>query len=195
MFFDIKAYTGKYCMHCKTSEEAKDFCNYLHSIGKKWCGGASYEQHTYFSVYEDKMVYIFNNDSYADIDYATTYNYTILEWSDFMKQTFTKRNLKTGDVILRRNGTTEIYNGVLDMFITQGHWNGTNYLNDDLTNKIGKGYDIVAVRRPVEKHDCVFAAFENKRGTLVYERKEIEEMTLEEVCRLLGKEIKIVKGN
>jgi hypothetical protein len=52
----------------------------------------------------------------------------------------------------------------------------------------------MAVRRPCTKGDCCFNAFEHNYGTLVYERKEVEEMTLEEVCKALGKEIKIVKG-
>ena len=36
MKFDINDYKGKYTMHCKTEEEAKDFCEYLHSVGRRW---------------------------------------------------------------------------------------------------------------------------------------------------------------
>jgi hypothetical protein len=54
-------------------------------------------------------------------------------------------------------------------------------------------FDIVAVRRPKYKRDCQFSAFDDDMGTLIYERQEVEEMTLEQVCKLLGKEIKIIK--
>ena len=64
---------------------------------------------------------------------------------------------------------------------------------DDLTHVRDEEYDIVAVRRPRYKGDCMFKAFEFELGELVYERKEVEEMTLAEVCKLLGKEIKIIK--
>ena len=37
MRFNIEDYKGKYAMHCKTEEAAKDFCNYLDSLGRKWC--------------------------------------------------------------------------------------------------------------------------------------------------------------
>lgn len=113
---------------------------------------------------------------------------------DFMKHTFTKADLKTGDVVKRRNGDVEIFNQHLGMFIRQDTgWNDIDCLQDDLSNLSYKAYDIIAVRRPVIKSDCAFDAFENKCGTLVYERQEVEEMTLEQVCQLLGREIKIIK--
>ena len=79
------------------------------------------------------------------------------------------------------------------MFITKDSYNDLESFNDDLTSKHGSDYDIVAVRRPIQKSDCVYSAFAVKRGTLIYERNEPEEMTLAEVCKLLGKEIKIIK--
>ena len=39
MKFNIDNYKGKYVMHCKTEEEAKIFCKYLHSIGRMWNNG------------------------------------------------------------------------------------------------------------------------------------------------------------
>lgn len=110
-----------------------------------------------------------------------------------MNKTFTKADLKTGDVILRRNGETEIINGELKMCITKNGWNDLDDIYTDLTSKFGQEWDVIAVRHPKEKFECRFDAFKRNRGTLVYERKEVEEMTLEQVCKLLGKEIKIIK--
>lgn len=112
---------------------------------------------------------------------------------------FTKKDLRNGDVVMYRNGyvgivVLETRTVVLkdDCFMT------VDTICDDLTNSrkdysTTKDWDIVAVRRPECPRDCSLEAFDKKLGKLVYERKEVEEMTLEEVCKALGKEIKIVK--
>ena len=192
MKFNIDEYKGKYVMHCKTEAEAKNFCAYLDSIGRRWLSGERYTDNTYYCYLKD-TVYYFNTDTFGPISLALVERYTILEWEDFMNNTFTKADLRTGDVILRKNGATEIYNGELGMFITKDGWNDLDHERNDLTDSISSEFDIVAVRRPRNKFDCVFDAFVKERGELVYERKEVEEMTLAEICKLLGKEIKIIQ--
>ena len=193
MKFNIDDYKGKYAMHCQTEEEAKDFCNYLHSVGKKWGGGSSYLNKTLWDIYYSNTVYYFNDGLYGNISNAKFYNYTILEWSDFMNKEFTKADL-TGDVVEFRNEDVGIVNGELNTIIARSTWYDLNNYKDDLTSVYGyEQYDVMAVRRPKVKGDCQFDAIKYDWGTLVYERKEVEEMTLEEICRLLGKEIKIVK--
>lgn len=193
MKFDINKYPGKYVMHCKTKEEARAFCQYLDNVGRKWLSGERYKNKEYWNVYREKTCYSFNNDCYTGIDYYKKENYTIREWSDFMKETFTKADLKTGDVVLKRNGEVEIINRELGMLICKSGWNDLKDVREDLTSILNDRYDIIAVRRPEDKGDCNFEVFEHKWGKLVYERKKVEEMTLEQVCKLLGKEIKIIK--
>ena len=197
MKFNINDYRGKYVMHCKTEEEAKDFCKYLHSVGRKWCSDESYLSNTEWSRYKEDTVYYFYSGMFGSYKYAQDSNYTILEWSDFMNSTFTKADLKTGDIIKQKNGSVAIVNADLGIAITRGGWLDLSNYNDDLTSKLvtGKDFDIVAVRRPKEKGDCQFSAFNYSWGTLVYdrEREEPEEMTLAEVCKLLGKNIKIIQ--
>ena len=193
MKFNIKDYKGKYVMHCKTEKEAIDFCKYLHSIGKRWNNVTSYLNNTEWDRYGTDTVYLFNSDLVSYTHYAKRQNYTILEWSDFMNKEFTKADLKTGDVVMQRDGTIQIANCELGMFITNDWWNDMDSFSSDLTHNMGKEFDIVAIRRPIQKTDCTFKAFKYESGILVYERKEVEEMTLAEVCRLLGKEIKIIK--
>lgn len=192
MKFDIENYKGKYVMHCKTGKEARDFCSYLKDIGRRWLSGKSYDDKTKWNMFKENTVYYFNEGGYGEYNLAKKGGYKVIEWEDFMNNKFTKADLKTGDVILRRNGNTEICNCELNMLITQQGWNDLNDISNDLTDCC-YGSDIMAVRRPRNKCDCAFSAFEFKRGELVYERKEVEEMTLEEVCKLLGKEIKIIK--
>ena len=199
MYFNIEAFAGDYAMHCKTEKEAIDFCTYLHKNGRHWRSGDFYIDDTMWDRHGDNTVYYFNIGICGHIHIAKEEGYTILEWSNYMGtdfSMFTKADLKTGDVLLRRDGTVEIYNGELDVFILQSHWNDPSNTRLDLTSKINKNADIMAIRRPVTKSDCIFGAFEEgyERGVLVYQRKEVEEMTLEEVCKLLGKEIKIIPG-
>lgn len=138
-----------------------------------------------------------------ELDYFKYYNYTILEfedfdWSDFtMKKEFTKADLKNGDVVKFR-GCGEYGIAIPDVnciLFKEGQLN-MDLLSDDMLYGPNNNYDIMAIRRPSEYKGCSFYGFEKfkkSKTTLVYERKEVEEMTLEEVCKALGKEIKIVK--
>ena len=119
------------------------------------------------------------------------------DWSYYMKKAFTKADLKNGDVIKRRDGTVQIVCLETGTFICKGHdYDLIAHVGNDLkySHNNWPSCDIVAVRRPKEPSDCSFDAFNGGYGELVYERSEPEEMTLEEVCKALGKEIKIVKG-
>lgn len=108
---------------------------------------------------------------------------------------FTKLDLKTGDLILRADGVTGIVNRELGTIITKNDWVDLDNYNADLTYLNDKStFDILEVRRPLSKSDCQFTAFDHKLGCLVYERNPVEEMTLDEVCKLLGKKIKIVEN-
>lgn len=84
MKFNIEKYAGNYVMHCKTEEEAKDFCKYLDSIGRTWLSGAKYVDNSHWSDYGPNTTYWFNSGLYDCIEYATDTYATILEWSDFM---------------------------------------------------------------------------------------------------------------
>ena len=194
MMFDINNYKGKYAMHCKTREEADDFCNYLHNCGRKWRNGGSYDDcYNYFNRFTEDTVYYFNDGEYGHILSAQRQYYTILKWEDFMKHTFTKADLKNWDIIKYKNGEEAIVNIDFNSLISKDGWNSLKSIRDDLTNGINHDFDIVAVRRPKIDAHCQLDTFKYSRGTLIYERQDVEEMTLEQVCRLLGKEIKIIK--
>lgn len=200
MRFNIEDYKGKYVMHCKTEEEAKDFCNYLDSLGRKWCDGTKYTEMTHWNFEKDKTCYDFNLGVYGSIEYFYNKKYQILEWGDFMTNNnkFTKADLKSGDVVLSVNGDVKIVCIETGTLIQRDGFSSLYELTDDLkciySDKEDNFDDIVAVRRPKQPYDCQFCAFYEELGELVYERKdEPEEMTLEEICKALGKEIKIVK--
>ena len=192
---------NKFVMHCKTLEESKTFCKYLDSVGRKWESGERYTENSRYYSYSGRTCYNFNEGKIGHTGYYERSNYTVLEfedfdWSDFeMKKEFTKKDLKSGDLVKRRNGDDCIVCVESDLLMhpTLGGYKLSN-IRDDLTNIFNSTNDIVSVRRcSGDPEHWSFDAFDRKLGTLVYEHKEVEEMTLEEVCNALGKEVKIVK--
>ena len=121
---------NKIAVWCKTEEEAKDFCKQSHEHGYDWSGGNSRENVTCWAIYKTQTCYI--DDGYCDKSWFEKYKYNILEWSDYMdkltksesdsKTTFTKSDLKDGDVVLRRNGWVEIAIPSVGVLVTKdGH--------------------------------------------------------------------------
>lgn len=193
MKFNINDYKGDYAMHCKTEKEAESFCEYLNSLGKRWCDGDSYVEDNGWDAHKSETCYVFNSGYRRPVIGAINDGCTILEWSDFMRDTFIKANLKNGDVVKMRNDAVYIVCVETGTLIgTESYCNLSNF-KTDLTCGMNNDYDIIAVRRPFSPSHCQFNAFAYEYGTLVYKREEPEEMTLEEVCKALGKEIKIVK--
>lgn len=189
----------KIAVWCKTEEEAKDFCKQSHERGFDWSSGYSRKTITHWDTYEERTCY--DLCEYYEKPWFKEHNYTILPWSDYMdnesnsKTTFTKSDLKDGDVILRRNGWVEIAIPSVGSLVGKNGYNNFNALTEDLKENTGEPeYDIIEVRRPNMPHHCQFSAFKCGFGDLVYKREEEIEMTLEEVCQALGKKIKIVEG-
>ncbi len=106
MKFNFEDYKGKYVMHCKTEEEAIDFCKTMHNNGMKWVGRQSYLYNNEWDVLRENTCYNFNNDSYSPVSYYKNNGYVILEWSDFMSDkskyllTINDDNSENDEVIL-----------------------------------------------------------------------------------------------
>lgn len=197
MKFDINNYKGKYVMHCKTDDEARKFCDYLHSIGKMWNINIPYKYHTNWRNNTIKTCYNFNEGLYNTIDHYIRTGYTILEFSDFNWSTeFTKADLKDGMIVEYADGWKRmVLNGIL---LGRSEHASLRDFTDDLKSHFNQGLNINKVYtcntdRISELEDI----FDSHNLTLIWERKERpepEEMTIEEICKALGKEIKIVKG-
>src|SRR3712207_9029401 len=88
MKFNLNDYadtdTVQYVMHCKTEEEAEEFCALLDKAGQRWSGLDSYN-HTFWNIYEENTCYFLNDGHYGNYETLTAGSprYTILEWSDF----------------------------------------------------------------------------------------------------------------
>lgn len=113
-----------------------------------------------------------------------------------MKDNFTKKDLKPGDIFVTKSKGSYMYIG--DYMVRSNGWTQIEEYDENLKLKYRglrepDSFDIIKVLRP--KNNEVLE--QNwKYADLIWERKEIEveEMTLEEVCKALGKEIKIVKS-
>lgn len=113
------------------------------------------------------------------------------------KKVFSKKDLKNGDVVMRRNGNLEVLILPNRVFLGKdGGWNDYDEIEEDLTTKCSNDeWDIIAVRRPKKKHECRFDIFKYNQGKQVYDRERdtTREMTVAEIEEALGYPVKVVK--
>ena len=126
---------------------------------------------------------------------------------DKKEKQFKKSDLKSGDIVELRNGDRYIliknarhnqYDTPTDIFMSINKFSSMplSWYSDSLLNSNGdKSYDIMKISDSFYIPN-IFRT--HPSGTLVvpdwaWEREETEEMTLEEVCKELGRDIKIVK--
>lgn len=146
--------------------------------------------------------------TYSHMGYYLNHKYKVITWSDFkmkfMKkekeytavgnyQKFTKKDLKSGDIITFRNNQigiifTELNGVVFNGLCGQVNLNDTN---DNLFDVYDSDWDIVKVQRPKTIVQTLTKYW--GEAPVIWEREETVEMTLEEVCKALGKNVKIVK--
>lgn len=82
--FDFGAWKERdICMHCKTREEAEDFCCEMHEAGLRWSSGNSYLSWSCFEPYKEQTCYCFNKGTYESTGRAKNKGYQILEWSEY----------------------------------------------------------------------------------------------------------------
>lgn len=191
---EFKNKDNKIAMHCKTEEEAKDFCKQMHEHGMKWRNGESYLKNTNYDMYNEGTCY-YGDGEYSPRDFAEKYNYKILEWSDYMQKEFTKADLKDGMVVEQRNGN--MYLVLAGMAVRKsGHNHIDGYTNDLKWEGYTAG-DIVKVYRITpESLGCIEDVFIKNNLELIWERKESKKMTVEEMRQkleeLTGEEIEVM---
>lgn len=204
MKFNLNDYQGNYAMHCKTKEEAESFCRFLHQNGRRWRSGRSYLDEDHWDEYEDDTIYFFNECIYDERCSDFEEDYIILEWSDFIENTetaseFTLDDLKPGDFVKFEDGSVccvlfvhaKTFKYVALEYST-GEIRYTTFFYGDSGALVGVYGDIAEIRRPTHLSDVCYTIFDDEKGCLLYTREE-EGMTLDEVCKALGRKIKIVE--
>lgn len=203
--FDFEKYKGqKVVMHCKTEEEAKDFCRVMDEAGLCWYSGRTYKEVNNYDYFKERTCYNFKDGDYSGISFYKAEGFEILEWSDYMNNQFTKSNLRNGDVCVCGNGN--VYVAVIETGTLLGRSGfmklkdyDENLLRFDINKEVDFDYNINKVYRPKQPYQCQFIECHYCAGDLVFDRAAIEtvEVTLEEIAKLKGvsvDRIKIVNG-
>ena len=204
MKFNIDDYKNKkVVMHCKTKEEAKDFCNVLDELGLnldelglKWSNGLRYSETMGFSPWEcqNGIYYIFNEGIHSSLKHCKDEGYKILEWEDFMNKEFTKDALKNGDVCVLRNKLVCIAIPEINCLKARDSYLNLNDIMNDLSCCDGfNKYDIMDVYRPQEPYQCDFDKELYQDGKHVFHRAEPIKLTFKEIAEKFGvDEVEIV---
>lgn len=192
---EFKNKCNKIVVHCKTEEEAVDFCKQMHEHGMKWCTGKSYMEKTNYEEYKGETCY-YGNGEYSSRDFAEKYNYKILEWGDYMQKEFTKADLEDGMVVEQRDGN--MYLVLAGMVVRKRGYNRIGDYDDDLKCAGYTGGDIVKVYRITPGSlKCIEDVFIKNNLELIWERKEPKKMTVEEMRQkleeLTGEEIEVMQ--
>lgn len=149
---------NKIAVHCKTEEEATNFCKMLHEHNLTWSDGFSYLSVTYYNCYKNEICYT-NEGTYARKNYFIKYNYTILEYSDYnfepSKSTTESEESEMKNKYKIKNCNYEIKDYKIDkesativVFFTDGDVQKAKCLPDD-TYEEQRGFEIC-----VMKHLC-----------------------------------------
>ena len=193
---EFKDADNKIAVHCKTEEEAKDFCKQMHEHGMKWCDGESYLKNTNYNVHNEGTCY-YGGGEYSSRDFAEKYNYKILEWSGYMQKEFTKSDLKDGMVVEYKCVGSGRRLVVKDMLLgIDGSYTLKNY-NDDLTDiEVDPELSIIRVYK-IKYAKRFKHILDDDNLELIWERKEPKKMTVEEMRQkleeLTGEEIEVMQ--
>lgn len=188
---EFKDADNKIAVHCKTEEEAKDFCERMHEQGMKWCSGESYLKETNYKFCEEEICYI--KGEFSPYQYYKSNGYEILEWSDYMQKEFTKADLRDGMVVEYNDscfGKRLVIGGFLtgeDGYVDLGDYN-ENLKNVVSDLEIVRVYKIKCMRK-------ISSIMHDDNLELIWERTETKKMTVEEMKQkleeLTGEQIEV----
>ena len=190
---EFKNKDNKIAVHCKTEEEAKDFCKRMHEHGMKWRDGESYLECTEYGKHLSETCYT-GYGEFASYDFYKEREYKILEWSDYMNKEFTKVDLKSGMVVEYNDnyfGKRLVVGGFL---IGEDGYSDLGDYNENLKN-VASGLEIVRVYK-IKCMEKISSIMHDDNLELIWERKKLKKMTVEEMREkleeLIGEEIEIV---
>ena len=193
--------------HCDTEEKANELLKKAHELGYKWQYGFSYLDNNYYIKCEEDTCYYINQGSYGGLGYYIDEGFKIIEYVLDRDCDFTLDDLQTGMLVTFRSGEQAIVikdikqlNEEYTSILVNTDYNGYELL-------VGWGIDLKRINKyherdivKVEVLNYALSVIVNRKqlkylnkSQIIWERKEVEEMTLEQVCKELGREIKIIK--
>lgn len=191
---EFKNEENKIAVHCKTEEEAKDFCERMHEQGMKWRSGESYLKNTNYNTHHEGTCY-YGSGEYSSRDFAEKYNYKILECGDYMQKKFTKSDLKDGMVVEYNDNSFGIRLVVGDFLIGEDGYADLGDYNENLKSVVSD-LEIVRVYK-IKRMGKISSIMYDGNLELIWERKEPKKMTVEEMRKkleeLTGEEIEVMQ--
>lgn len=178
---EFKNKENRIAVHCKTEEEAKDFCKQMHEHGMAWRDGESYLECTEYGKYLSETCYT-GTRGFAYYDFYKDKGYEILEWSDYMNKEFTEADLKDGMVVKYRNGDKRMV--INEALIGEDGYADRYCFREDLTHRYFKDLDIVGVYE-IQEYSNFADMLSDYNLELIWERKEPKKMTIEEMRKKL----------
>lgn len=193
--------TNKIAVHCKTEEEAIDFCKKMDEHGMLWHSGNSYIEKNEWGGYGYKEETCYSNNGYfADKNFYKENGYKVLEWSDYMMLKHPIDYLKYGYVVEFENGELGMYmpSQEGDCFDLKGDI-CCRYLQVYENIKELKIKDFYKDYRDVVKIYGYSRFGSNSRKILIEGRpliwkrpEEVKKMTVSEICKELGYKVEII---
>lgn len=189
-FFDWNFFCDKnnnVAVHCKTEEEAKDFCKQMDLHGLKWRSGISYLTTNRYEERKSKICYS-NKGGYDEIEYYKSNKYRILEWSDYM-QVSPKDILKPGYIVELRSGYYYMYLPYIEGYAFIKYFvtpvNLESY-DDELKHKENNDLDVMRIYG-LAKYDVDILRYSSRERLLLWKRDERPEikMTVDEMKQRL----------
>lgn len=184
-------------VHCKTKEEAEDFCKQMHLHGLCWCNNTSYLSHTNYETYTTKTCYT-GDGTFQSLDYfiKSINDRKILEWSDYM-QVSPKDILKPGYIVELRNGHEYIYLPYAKGYsFVRSNYDPVNLKGYDEDLKFGENecFDVMKIWGYTNLASDILCLIKGERP-LLWERKPEIKMTVEEMKQKLEEilNVKIVE--
>ena len=189
---------NKIAVHCKTEEEAIDFCRQMAKHGMKWSSGNSYYSKSNWNVYGKEIAYS-NYGEYATYNFYKDRGHKILEWSNYMIKDPIDY-LEYGYVVEFENGELGMYmpsqNG--DCFVLYPGGYSCEYLKyfKDINNLKHDNKECNIFRiYGYSKFGWDSTNISIKYRPIIWERpKKVKKMTVSEICKELGCKIEIVEG-
>ena len=188
MRFDWEAFKNKkIAVHVKTKEESDNFLEKAKKQGLN-IDDVLWDTYKEYTCYRCSWKH--NDLYYGSIGFYEDNNYRIIEWSNYTEEKFTQDDLSDYMLVVTRDGEkwivtkdVTILSGEESEFISLSNYN-------NFENRYNSKYDIVEVYSEREFGNPIVFIKDGRK--LLYKEEEVEEMTLSEIGKILGKKIKII---
>jgi len=188
--------SDKIAVHCKTEEEAIDFCKQMHEYGMEWINGESYLDNPKWEVNKERTVY-YPYGMFGSAGFCKKTD-TVLEWREYMKKEFTKADLKVGMLAVLRDGEKVLIQENESDGIVYAYSDGYNCFGNDLKNKYSNTqWDILEIWSLREGGNPLSFTKDDRRLLWKREEKTWREIKIEEIettIENLKKQVKELKG-